>query len=83
MRVAVALSLVLALVVVVPGFMILCWLFTKTMLVIGLVVVLTIFLLASESAEDAKPCPCCGKNLPTNGHSTCYECRSTQVNRRA
>ncbi len=53
MKVAIALSLVLALMVVVPGFMILCWLFTKTMLVIGLVVVLTIFLLASESAEGA------------------------------
>ena len=53
MKVAVALSLVLALMVAVPVFMLLCWFFTKTMLVIGLVMVLTIFLLASEPTEGA------------------------------
>jgi hypothetical protein len=77
------LLVVLFLLVAVPGFMLLCWIFTKTMLVIGLVAILTFFLLASEPSKEAKPCPCCGKSLPTNGHSTCYECRSTQVNHRA
>jgi hypothetical protein len=32
--------------------------------------------------EDAKPCPCCGKSIPKFGYSTCYECRSTFVNRK-
>jgi hypothetical protein len=75
------LLLVLFLIVAVPGFMLLCYFFTKTMLLIGLIAFLTLILFLSPS-EEAKPCPCCGKNLPTFGHSTCYECRSTQVNRR-
>jgi len=36
--------------------MLLCWIFTKTMLVIGLVAILTVFLLASEPSEaNRKP----------------------------
>ena len=77
-----ALALVLVLMVVVPGFMLLCWCFPLFVLLVGLVGILTIFILFAPPA-DTKPCPCCGQRLPTNGRSTCYECRSTQVNRRA
>ena len=78
------LLLVLVLLVAVPGFMLLCYFFTSIMLTIGLVLLLTLMIfLGQATPEEAKPkpCPCCGQRLPTNGHSTCYECRSTQVNK--
>ena len=53
------------------------------LLIGGFALLAAVILLGNATAtEDAKPCPCCGKSLPKFGHSTCYECRSTFVNRK-
>jgi hypothetical protein len=52
------------------------------LLICGFALLAAVTLLFASAEQAKKPCPCCGKRLPTFGHATCYECRSTQVNKR-
>lgn len=74
------LLLVVALMIVVPGFMILCWLYPLAVLTAVVILILATFLTVQP---ETKPCKCCGMyRLRVGDGDTCIDCRETIVNKR-